>query len=172
MKNIILKGLELKTFTKQDALDYCSINNINPLEVNLLKFVNNELTDISGIKLFKNLQQLFLQNNKIKDISVIINLNNLEKLYLFENKIKNISFLKNLKNLKELSLANNEIKDISVLKYLNNLKFLSINDLKLDSDQIQYIKSLEKLETLISINGFKDMSILDELNKRKLGIFK
>ena len=172
MVSINLSGLELKTFTEQNVLDYCFLNDINTDNIIELNLGNNELTDISGIKLFKNLQQLFLQNNKIKDISVIINLNNLEKLYLFENKIKNISFLKNLKNLKELSLENTEIKDISVLKYLNNLKFLSINDLKLDSDQIQYIKSLEKLETLISINGFKDMSILDELNKRKLGIFK
>ena len=87
MKNIILKGLELKTFTKQDALDYCSINNINPLEVNLLKFVNNELTDISGIKLFKNLKKLQLYNNMLKDISVVSNLINLEYLDINQNMV-------------------------------------------------------------------------------------
>jgi len=30
MKQIDLRNLQLKTFTLQNALDYCSINNLNP----------------------------------------------------------------------------------------------------------------------------------------------
>jgi len=57
---INLKGLKLKTFTEQDALDYCQLNGTNPDNIKELDLRNNNLTDISGIKLFKNLKKLNL----------------------------------------------------------------------------------------------------------------
>ena len=143
MKKIFLDSLKLKTFTEQNALDYCSINNINSDDITELFLSFNQLTDISGIKLFKNLQQLFLQNNKIEDISVIQNLNKLA----------------------DISLRNNKIKDISVIQYLTEIKYLNIGNLELESDQIKYIKSLNNLETLYCYKGFKDMKIIKQLNK-------
>ena len=140
MNKINLNGLNLKTFTKQDIYDYCQINSLNPNRTAYLDLGNNKLTDISDLKIFKNLQYLYLYNNKIKDISI----------------------LKDLIKLKYLYLNDNEIKDISVIKDLNNLKELNINNLKLESYQIQYIKSLEYL---ICKEGFKDMNILKRLNK-------
>ena len=38
MNKIILNNLKLKTFTEQDALDYCLLNNINPLKYNRIIF--------------------------------------------------------------------------------------------------------------------------------------
>ena len=96
-----------------------------------------------GIRQFKNLKQLNISNNEITDISVLKNLNKLEYL----------------------DISCNEIKDISVLKNLNNLKILQIRRLLLESDQIQYINSLNNLKYLYCENGFKNMSILDKLNK-------
>ena len=58
MKEINLTKLELKTFTEQDASDYCQLNSINPNKIIRLYLYDNELTDISGIKLFKNLKTL------------------------------------------------------------------------------------------------------------------
>ena len=113
--------LKLKTFTEQDVLDYCLLNNINPDKIIELWLSLNLLTDISGIKLFKNLKRLYMNNNKIKDISVI--------------------------------------------QYLKNLEILYIHNLKLKSDQIEYINSLKNLRNLWCYNGFKDMSVLDQLNK-------
>ena len=124
MKEIILSFLELKTFTEQDALDYCQLNSINFDDITELDLSFNELTDISGVKLFKNLKYLYIAENKLKDISV--------------------------------------------LKDLNNLEFLDIENLELESDQIQYIKSLKNLKELWCKNGFKDMSIV----KHKRKIFK
>ena len=121
MNKIHLPNLELKTFTEQDVLDYCSINNINSDNRTELDLFNNELTDISGIKLFKNLKELYINYNKIKDISVI--------------------------------------------KNLTGLEYLNITNLKLESDQIKYIKSLKNLKELGCKKGFKDMSVLDKLNK-------
>ena len=143
MNKIELISLELKIFTEQDALDYCQLNGINPEDITQLLLYDNELTDISGVKLFKNLKSLYLSNNKLIDI--------------FD--------LKNLINLKVLSLGNNEIKDISVIKNLNNLEILYIQNLELESDQIEYIKSLKKLKYLYCGNGFKDMNITNQLNK-------
>ena len=53
MNKIKLNNLELKTFTEQDAEDYCSINNLNYNNIIQLSLSFNKLTDISGIKIFK-----------------------------------------------------------------------------------------------------------------------
>jgi len=123
-KNTILhlSDLELKTFTEQDALDYCLLNDINPEEILILYLYKNKLTDISGIKLFKNLKRLDLQyNDEIKDISVLKDLNKLEILDIKGLKLESdqIQYINSLKKLKTL-LCNNGFKDISALKQLNN----------------------------------------------------
>jgi len=140
MNEIILNELNLKTFTEQDVLDYCQINNINPDNIKELDLWNNKLRNISGVKLFKNLEFLNIENNEITDISVIQDLKKLIILYL----------------------SGNEITDISVLENLNNLKNLSIDCLELESDQIQYIKNVEKLWCY---EGFKNMENINQLNQ-------
>jgi len=162
--NIIFNNLELKTFTEQDVLDYCFLNNINPDKIEILDLRNNKLTDISGVKLFKNLRELYLWENKLTDISVIQYLTKLKFLYLNINNITDISVLKDLIKLETLCVNNNNIKDISIIKNLTKLKTLSINNLELKSDQIQYIKSLKNLKTLWCRKGFKNMSVLNTLN--------
>ena len=128
-KNTILhlNSLELKTFTEQDAVDYCLLNNLIPEEILILFLYSNNLTDISGIKLFKNLERLSLQYNQIKDISAV--------------------------------------------KDLNKLEILDIRGLELKSDQIEYIKPLKNLKQLYCREGFKDMSVLNQLNNTHLGIY-
>ena len=168
MKQLQLSNLKLKTFTEQDILDYCQINNINPDKITILYLDDNQLTDISGVKLFKNLTELYLWNNRLKNISVLRNLINLKNLWLNDNKLTDISLLSNLKNLKELYLGNNQIIDISVIQYFTELKELNIKNLLLESYQFQYIKSLKNLKELWCKNGFKDMSIV----KHKGKIFK
>ena len=124
-------------------MDYCQINNINLDDITELDLSFNQLTDISGIRLFKNIKKLHLWNNRF---------------------FKDISKLKDLKNLKFLDISSNQIKDISVIKDLKNLEYLNIRDLELESDQIQYIKLLNNLKTLWCEKGFKDISVLKQLN--------
>ena len=119
MKEIKLNNLNLKTLTEQDILDYCQLNNINSDNIIILNLQDSEFTDISGIKLFKNLETLFIGYNKIKDISVI--------------------------------------------KDLINLKILGIEDLNLNSSQINHINSCKNLKKLYCYNGFKDMFILQKI---------
>ena len=172
MKQIRIDNLELKTFTLQDAEDYCLLNNINQDNIIELYLHNNELTDISGIKLFKNLKRLYLAYNKINNISDIENLKSLNILALAVNNISDISFLKNLKDLKKLYLGFNKIKDISFIKDLNKIEFLNIENLELESDQIQYIQSLKKLKELWCENGFKDIKIIKKLDKKIYKVLK
>ena len=68
---LFLINLNLKTFTEQNAKDYCLLNNINQEDLIELDLSDNQLTDISGIKIFKNLKYLWLSNNKIKNITVL-----------------------------------------------------------------------------------------------------
>ena len=125
-------------------MDYCQINNINLDDITELDLSFNQLTDISGIRLFKNIKKLHLWNNRF---------------------FKDISKLKDLKNLKFLDISSNQITDISVLKNLNKLEVLDINNLELESNQIKHIKSLNNLEKLYCRKAFKDMSVLKQLNK-------
>ena len=169
LNELELNELELKIFTEQNALDYCQINNINPDDITELDLHSNILTDISGVKLFKNLKELNLSyNRELTDISVIQYLKNLKELNLHNNKIKNISVLKNLIKLKILDISSNPIKNISVIQYLTELKILDIGYLELKSDQIQYINSLNNLEELWCDYGFKDMSVLDQLKNTEI----
>ena len=122
------------------------------------------MTDISEIKLFKNLKELYLNYNKLTDILFVKYLIKLEYLNIGFNKIKDISVLKYLTELKELAIYNNDLRDISVIQYLN-LEILDIENLELESDQIQYIKNLNNLKRLWCINGFNDISVINQLNK-------
>ena len=163
IKRTNLYNLKLKTFTEQDVEDYCLLNNINPDNITELDLNNNELTDISGIKLFKNLKQLNTGYNKLTDISVLKDLINLTELYIHNNKITDISVLKKLIKLEKLHMGYNKIKDISVLSNFKNIKTLYIDNLQLESDQIEYIKSLKKLKSLWPEKGFKNMKVLKQL---------
>ena len=165
MNYIKLKSLYLKTFTEQDVLDYCQLNNLNSDNITELDLSNNRLTNISGIRHFKNLKILYLENNYITDISVLKDLENLENLDLSYNEIKDISDLKNLNKLKTLLINVIYITDTSVIKNLNSLETLGINYLNLESNQIKYIQSLKNLKYLYSRNGFKDMKVLKQLNQ-------
>ena len=161
---INLNELELKTFTEQNVLDYCQLNNINFLDIKTLLLSSNKLTDISGIKLFKNLEHLYLTGNRLIDISVLNNLIKLKGLYLNNNKLKDIKNLYNLTKLKILDISGNKLTDISIVKNLSKLEILYIINSKLELNQIQYINSLKNLESLVCYKGFKDMKVLKQLN--------
>ena len=144
MNEIDLSYLKIKTFTEQNVLDYCQINSINYNNIINLNLNSNKLTDISGIKLFKNLIQLNLESNK---------------------RLTDISVLKYLKELSYLYISDTEIKDISYIENLEYLQELWIKNLRLKSDQIQYIKSFKKIKELLCYKGFKDMFVIKQLNK-------
>ena len=122
MNKLDLRLLDIKTLNEQDILDYCQLNSIDINKITYLDLGYNELTDISGIKLFKNLKILNLDcnKNKLKDISVIQNLNKLKELSIINLNLESdqILYIKNIKIL----YCREGFKDMNILKKLNNIQ--------------------------------------------------
>ena len=118
MNKIELRNLELKTFTEQDVLDYCLLNNLNPENIKILDLSFNKLKKISGIKLFKNLEILIVGYNKITNLSFLNNLNKLIYIDIDGLKLKSdqIKYIENSSSIKEI-LCSQEFK-----KFLKNYK--------------------------------------------------
>jgi len=127
--NLNLKKLDLKTFTEQNALDYCHLNNLNIDKIKKLNMINNRLTDISGIKVFKNLEILWLSFNEINDITDLKYLNNITEIYLNNNNIINTEIIKYLNKLKILDLRYNKINKTEYFDKIETV-FLKGNCLK------------------------------------------
>ena len=125
MKEIDLNKLKLKTFSEQDALDYCQINNINPDKITELNLSKNQLTDISIIQYLNKLEVLYISGNQITNISVLKYLKNLKSLYIQKLRLESdqVQYINNLKNLKTL-FCYNRFKDMSVINKLNNIKII------------------------------------------------
>ena len=165
MNRIDLSNLKLKTFAEQNISDYCLLNNINPDDIRIINLKNNQLTDISGIKIFKNLNELYLNINRLSNISVFKYLTELKKLDIGYNDLTDIPVLKNLTELVDLDISYNQISNISAVQYLDNLQHLGIINLKLKFNQTQYINKCKNLKYLFCENGFKDMSAVKQINK-------
>ena len=90
-KTINLSYMNLKSSDLKELFNKVK----NPYKVIELNLYDNRLTDISEIKLFKNLERLFLDYNEITDISGIKSLTELRELYLHNNKLTDISALEN-----------------------------------------------------------------------------
>ena len=132
---------------------------------------DKEITDISGLEYFVNLEdlvldsldieneqlkviskltqinELTLRNMDIDDISFLADLNNLQDLSIYRTYVSNLSALTNMTNLKYLTLDYNKIVDLSPLSGLENLEYLSlINNKIMKISPLATLKNLRTLE--------------------------
>ena len=147
-----------------------NITDLTGLErfVNLENIVanHNHIQDLLPLARLRNLGDLHLNHNTISDISPLAGLVNLTALGLNHNTISDISPLAELINLIELSLTHNTISDISPLAGLVKLKSLWLwsNQIK----DISPLTNLVKLETLMLVNNqIEDISPLIVLTSLK-----
>lgn len=152
----------------------------------------NNITNASGIGVFKNLKSLYLQNNLMTDLPSDINqLNVLENLYLHDNKIVFLSSdIGTLTNLKNLDIGINPLDHLPVeignllsleelhatdthklssipseIGKLTKLKYLYIHDNKLEYLPIE-LNKLTNLVVLASGNNLlKNIPEISSLNK-------
>ncbi|MHA2086881.1 MAG: leucine-rich repeat domain-containing protein, partial [Promethearchaeota archaeon] len=106
------------------------------------------ISDIIGLNLLTDLEELDLSQNRIKEISGLETLTNLRVLRLSSNYISEIKGLENLESLEELYLDGNFINE---LKGLENLKYLGMLDLSsnnLTESEDLLLKNLENLSFL------------------------
>ena len=168
-------------------------------EVDIAKVVrlnteSMDITDLTGLERFVNLENIVANHNHIQDLRPLARLTNLEDLHLNHNTISDISPLAGLVNLTVLGLSHNTILDISPLAGLVNLTVLGLShntildisplaglvnlkSLWLWSNQIKDISplaSLVKLETLMLVNNqIEDISPLVALTSlRELNVIQ
>ncbi len=130
------------------------------------------ITDLTGLERFVNLENIVANHNQIEDLRPLAGLTNLGDLHLSHNTISDISPLAGLVNLTVLTLNHNTISDISPLAGLVNLKSLWLwgNQIK----DVSPLASLVKLETLMLVNNqIEDISPLLALTSlRELNVIQ
>jgi len=138
-------------------------------DVKALDLEGKKLTDLNGIELCTDLEELKLGANHIDDIAQLANLGNLRILDLKSNDFNNIEPLKNLSNLEELNLYSNEIEDISPLLSLPKLKKLNLGSNKIsDFIPLSQLTGLTELKLAYnnifrppSLAGLKELKVLN-----------
>ena len=84
------------------------------------------LTEINGFEKLRTLKVLDLEGNRLRDLKGIKILKNLKELYVSNNSLTEVKELQDLPHLQALDLSYNKIQDISGLEYLRKLKELKI----------------------------------------------
>lgn len=124
-------------------------------------YINDKVSDLTGISEFTNLNSLELNNYNSKDMTEIAKLHNLKMLKIDnkdneDSQIEDISLLNNLSNLEKLILWNTKVKDINniysnlELDYINISSDYELNELE-NEENIVYLPEyfgelLEKCE--------------------------
>ena len=128
-------------------------------ELKTVFYLNNQITDITGLEHAINLLSLSLYDNQISDIAPLAALKNMEYLHLSRNHINDITPLAQLTRLETLWLDGNEISDITPLAALKNMDYLYITYNQISD--ITPLAQLTRLETLwIGHNQISDITPL------------
>ncbi|CAL6103176.1 Conserved_hypothetical protein [Hexamita inflata] len=130
-----------------------------------------ETTDLLTIppQLF-GLKELELSSNNLTEISYLSNFVDLQILYLSYNlQLKNIEPLKFCTQLTELSICETGVSDIWPLQFLINLKTLEIANTKVvDLHPLQYLYKLEDISAyhtcIIDVSPLAKLTLLESLN--------
>ena len=126
----------------------------------------SQITDISALKYFKNLENLDIQFHKISEISALADMTNLKALAIGGNQITDISPLSGLTKLDFLSLFNCMADDYTPLKNLAQLKTLFLGYSTIED--VSVLGGLTELETLtLNDTRVSDVSPLADLTKLK-----
>lgn len=143
-----LKEALYKSIKEYDADDVTlpgSVNEWHPQKADMEKIKKlglsgNDISDISFLEYFPNLEELRLDNNKISDLKPLESLTKLKKLSIQNNGLTDISSISKVSTLKDLYLNGNQISDVSPISNLSNLEYLFIAN-----NNISEIGSLAKI---------------------------
>ena len=145
-----------------------------------------QISDLTGLAAFSDLEELHLDSNRISDIGELSRLNRLKKVYMEKNDISDIGPVRNLSELELLEVNDNAVRDITPVSQCRELEVLDIRNnaiedispvqdltdlrqLAMSDNQFDTIESVEDLENLwyLSFNNtaVKDISPLAGLKK-------
>ena len=127
-------------------------------KVKKLECNKSGITDISSLKYFTGLEELYVTDNQIAKIpKEILNLRKLYKLHLESNSISDITPLANMTWLKRLDLCDNMVTDLSPISNLTGLTMLDIRKNKVSD--ISPLKNMKDMgELYISTNRLTDIT--------------
>ena len=149
-------------------LDWNEITDLSPLrgfnDLEKISFSGNNVLDISVLGNLKNLKNITAINNKIENIDVLSNLD-MKYICLDGNNISNINVVSNWTNLVDMSFANNVIENVPDFSKLGNLETVNLSNNK--------IKSIENIsgnieELSIDNNELTSLSGVQNLSKLKI----
>ncbi|OUR94817.1 hypothetical protein A9Q84_17050 [Halobacteriovorax marinus] len=120
------------------------------------------LTDISVLREFTNLKELYLRGHSVKNISPLSNLTKLKHLSLSNNLISDISPLTNLKKLKMLDISRSAIPKSESIPAITNIMPL-VNLTRLEELTLNY-QDISNITPLMPLANLKTLS-LDGNNK-------
>ncbi len=128
---------------------------------------NKQITDLTGIENFVNLEVLYLGDNYISDLSPLANLPLLKTLDISRNTVRDITALSTLNNLQYLNASGNVISDISQVGTIISLLYLDISNNRVAS--LSAVNTLTVLEHLnISNNTIQTLGNLTTLTALKV----
>ncbi|KAF8656879.1 hypothetical protein AX16_002425 [Volvariella volvacea WC 439] len=116
-------------------------------QLEMVYFVQNKITKISGLHASVSLRSLELGGNRLRTIEGLDALVNLEELWLGKNKISKLEGLDNLQKLKILSIQSNRITKMEGLD-----KVVGLEQLYLSHNGIKQIEGLENNINLTTLD--------------------
>ncbi|CAL6035630.1 leucine-rich_repeat domain-containing protein [Hexamita inflata] len=151
-------------------LGYNKLQDISGLKhspkLETLNLYGTETADLRAIsrQLF-GLKDLYLQSNNLTELSYLSNFVDLQILYLNDNKqLQNIGPLKFCTQLTEFSISKTNVADIWPIQFMKNLKTLDIDNTKVvDLHPLQHLNKLENISAPYS--GIIDVSPLSKLTQ-------
>jgi len=117
-----------------------------------LSWLKGQLTDISAVKNFPELDSFSASDTPIEKIDALAECKKLRNLQLSGTKIKDIKALSGLTQLASVDLAKTEVKDIAPLAKAAELWSLNISGTKVKS--LAPLKDLTKLSSITVSKGF------------------
>lgn len=84
-----------------------------------------DLTNLSGLKGFKNLELLFVIHHEITNLKEISALTQLKQLVVYNNKIENLSGIEKMLHLEKLFVHKNQISSLKEVSSLSHLQEIS-----------------------------------------------
>jgi len=118
------------------------------------------VNSLDDMKLFPNLQQLYLDNlENVSDFSPLALCKNLTSIDFADSEIQNVSFVEYLPNLGYCQLSDNNISDLSPLTNCQNLYGLFVRGNPIDD--LGVLRNLDLENISVSATYVDDLSVFD-----------
>lgn len=116
-----------------------------------LQQLSFQLTDLSGLQYFSNLNVLNVSGNALRNLQGIECTKQLESLNCTSNKITTLRKIRHLKQLKTLIIRDNQLTTLTEIQHVQQLEYLDI----------LYNKKLKSIHQLYKLSNLKNLYVFD-----------